>query len=51
VLEVYEAADRARVVTDGRMSPPIAVHDYAHVERLATDITQMERHNRASSPT
>jgi ABC-type sugar transport system ATPase subunit len=51
VLEVYEAADRAHVVTDGLMSPPIAVHDYAHVERLATDITQMERHNRANSPT
>jgi ABC-type sugar transport system ATPase subunit len=35
-LEVYEAADRAHVITDGLMSPPIVVHDYAHVERLAT---------------
>ena len=49
VLEVYEAADRAHVITDGLMSPPIVVHDYAHVERLATDITHMERHNRASA--
>ena len=32
VLEVYEAADRAHVVTDGLMSPPISVHEYAHVE-------------------
>jgi ABC-type sugar transport system ATPase subunit len=51
VLEVYEAADRAHVVTDGLMSAPILVHDYAHVERLATDITQMERHNRVNPPT
>ena len=49
VLEVFEAADRAHVITDGRMSPPIVVHDYAHVERLATDITLMERHNRVNS--
>ena len=49
VLEVYEAADRAHVITDGLMSPSIIVHDYAHVEELATDITHMERHNRASA--
>jgi ABC-type sugar transport system ATPase subunit len=51
VLEVYEAADRAHVVTDGLMSSPIVVQEYVQVERLATDITQMERHNRASSLT
>ena len=48
VLEVYEAADCAHVVTDGRLSPPIMVHDYAHVENLATDITRMQRHHRES---
>src|SRR6202034_922558 len=42
VLEVYEAADRALVVADGRLSPEILVRDYAHVESLATDITRME---------
>jgi ABC-type sugar transport system ATPase subunit len=46
VLEVYEAADRAHVVVDGGLSRAIAVHDYPHVEALATDIARMERHVR-----
>ena len=46
VLEVYEAADRAFVVAEGSLSREIAVHDYDHVERLATDITRLERHHR-----
>jgi ABC-type sugar transport system ATPase subunit len=46
VLEVYEAADRAHVVVDGRLSRPILVGDYPHVEALATDIARMERHVR-----
>jgi ABC-type sugar transport system ATPase subunit len=46
VLEVYEAADRAFVVTDGALSPAITVREYDHIERLATDITRMERHSR-----
>jgi ABC-type sugar transport system ATPase subunit len=45
VLEVYEAADRAHVVVEGGLSPAIAVHDYAHIETLATDIARMERHS------
>jgi ABC-type sugar transport system ATPase subunit len=46
VLEVYEAADRARVVVDGGLSRAIVVRDYPHVEALATDIARMERHVR-----
>jgi ABC-type sugar transport system ATPase subunit len=46
VLEVYEAVDRAHVVVDGRLSRPIVVGDYAHIEALATDIARMERHVR-----
>jgi ABC-type sugar transport system ATPase subunit len=44
VLEVFEAADRAFVVAEGSLSREIAVHEYDHVERLATDITRLERH-------
>jgi ABC-type sugar transport system ATPase subunit len=51
VLEVYEAADRAHVVTDGRLSPAIAIRDYEHIERLATDITRLERHSRGVEAT
>jgi ABC-type sugar transport system ATPase subunit len=46
VLEVYEAVDRAHVVVDGRLSRPIVVSDYAHIEALATDIARMQRHAR-----
>jgi ABC-type sugar transport system ATPase subunit len=46
VLEVYEAADRAYVVADGRLSHDVAVRDHAHVEALATEITRLERHGR-----
>jgi ABC-type sugar transport system ATPase subunit len=46
VLEIYEAVDRAHVVVDGRLSRPIAISDYAHIEALATDIARMERHSR-----
>ena len=45
VLEVYEAVDRAHVVVDGRLSPPIVVSDYAHIEALATDIARMQGHS------
>ena len=48
VLEVYEAADRAHVVVDGGLSRPIVVSDYPHVEALATEVAQMERHARRS---
>jgi len=46
VLEVYEAADRAFVVAEGKLSSEIRVRDYDHIERLATDITRLERHHR-----
>ena len=45
VLEVYEAADRAHVVVDGELSPAVAIHDYEHIEGLATDIARMQRHS------
>lgn len=45
-LEVYEAADRAHVVADGRLSPPIWVPEYAQIEALATAIARLERHGR-----
>ncbi len=51
VLEVYEAADRAHVVADGSLSPAITVRDYEHIERLATDITRLERHSRSVDAT
>ncbi|MBN9011335.1 MAG: sugar ABC transporter ATP-binding protein, partial [Rhizobiales bacterium] len=44
VLEVYEAADRVHVVSEGRLSPAIDVHGYDQVEKLATDITRLESH-------
>jgi ABC-type sugar transport system ATPase subunit len=44
VPEVYEAADRAHVVVEGGLSPAIAVHEYAHIEALATDIARLQRH-------
>jgi ABC-type sugar transport system ATPase subunit len=44
VLEVFEAADRVLVVSDGRLSPSLFVRDYADVEALATDVSRLERH-------
>jgi ABC-type sugar transport system ATPase subunit len=49
VLEVYEAADRVRVVSGGALSPSLRVQDYDHVEQLATDITRLERASRDES--
>ena len=49
VLEVFDAADRVIVVSDGRLSPSLALGDYAHVEQLATDVTRLERHGRAQA--
>jgi ABC-type sugar transport system ATPase subunit len=48
VLEVYEAADRAFVVAEGSLSREILIHEYDHIERLATDITRLERHHRTA---
>ena len=46
VPEVFEAADTAYVVSDGHLSHPLAVRDYADVETLARAITRLERHAR-----
>ncbi|MDQ6433242.1 sugar ABC transporter ATP-binding protein [Mesorhizobium sp. LHD-90] len=47
VLEIFEVADTAYVVSDGRLSPPLSSASYDHVEQLATDITRLEAHGRA----
>ncbi len=49
VLEMFEAADRVLVVSDGKLSQPLLVRDYAQVEALATDVTKLERHGRAAA--
>ena len=49
VLELFEAADRVLIVSDGKLSRPLTVKDYAHVEALATDVTKLERHGRAAA--
>ncbi len=46
VLEIFEAADRAIVVSDGRLSAPLKVSDFPHIEALAAAITRLERHIR-----
>jgi hypothetical protein len=47
---VFEAADTAYVVSDGHLSHPLAVRDYADVETLARAITRLERHARDGRP-
>ena len=49
VLEIYEAAHRVHVVSEGRLSPPLAIADYDHVEQLATDITRLEGEQRGGA--
>jgi ABC-type sugar transport system ATPase subunit len=49
VPEVFEAADLAYVVSDGRLSDPLLVMNYADVEELARAVTRLERHG--ASPT
>lgn len=49
VLEIYEAADRVHVVSEGRLSPPLSIADYDHVEQLATDITRLEGEQRSGA--
>jgi ribose transport system ATP-binding protein/rhamnose transport system ATP-binding protein len=46
VLEVYEAADRVLVVSDGRLSRSLPIRPYDQIEALATDISRLERHSR-----
>jgi ABC-type sugar transport system ATPase subunit len=42
VLEIFEVADRVHVVSEGRLSEPLSVAAYSHVEQLATDIARLE---------
>lgn len=44
VPEVFDVADRVYVVSDGRLSAPLAVADHADVKALAAAITRLERH-------
>jgi ABC-type sugar transport system ATPase subunit len=44
VPEVFEAADLAYVVSDGRLSDPLLVMSYPDVEALAKAVTRLERH-------
>ncbi|MFP5343856.1 MAG: ATP-binding cassette domain-containing protein [Candidatus Limnocylindria bacterium] len=44
VPEVFEAADLACVVSDGRLSAPLRIRDHPDVESLARAITRLERH-------
>jgi ABC-type uncharacterized transport system ATPase subunit len=44
VPEVFEAADLAYVVSDGRLSDPLLVMNFPDVEALAKAVTRLERH-------
>jgi ABC-type sugar transport system ATPase subunit len=50
VPEVFEAADRAFVVSDGRLSAPLDVASFVDVETLARAITRLERHGSVAPP-
>jgi ABC-type sugar transport system ATPase subunit len=42
-LEIFEVADCAYVVGDGRLSPRLNIADHGHVEQLATAISRLEQ--------
>jgi len=44
VLEVFEAATRVHVFTEGRLSSPLDVRRFDHVEELAAVVTRIEDH-------
>jgi ABC-type sugar transport system ATPase subunit len=46
VPEMFEAADRVVIVSDGRLSAPLSVAAHPHVEALAMEVTRLERHGR-----
>jgi ABC-type sugar transport system ATPase subunit len=51
VPEVFEAADLAYVVSDGRLSAPLMVMNHPDVEDLARAVTRLERHgNQTTRP-
>jgi ABC-type sugar transport system ATPase subunit len=43
VLEIFEVADCAHVVAEGRLSQRLTIADYRHVEHLATEIARLEQ--------
>ena len=49
VSEVFEAADLAYVVSEGRLSDPLVVMNAADVKELARTITRLERHGLSGS--
>jgi hypothetical protein len=42
---VFEAADLAYVVSEGRLSEPLIVMNYPDIEELARAVTRLERHS------
>lgn len=51
VPEIFEAADLAYVVSDGRLSDPLLVMNYPDVEALARAVTRLERHGAVPAAT
>ena len=51
VPEVFEVADLAYVVSEGRLSAPLIVMNYPDVESLARAVTRLERHDTAAAAT
>jgi ABC-type sugar transport system ATPase subunit len=49
ILELFEVADCAYVVAEGRLSRELAIADYAHVEQLATDVARLEQRLNAAT--
>ena len=50
VPEVFEAADLAYVMSDGRLSEPLAVARFEDGEALARALPRLERHGRVALP-
>ena len=50
IPEVFETADLAYVVSDGRLSDPLVVSTYPDVEALARAVTRLERHSAVPPP-
>lgn len=48
-LEIFEAADIVHVVSEGRLSSPLALSSYEQVEQLAEDITRLESEHRGAA--
>jgi ABC-type sugar transport system ATPase subunit len=44
IPEVFEVADRLHVVSEGRLSAPLAVADFPGMEALAKAVASLERH-------